>query len=109
MRADAAAIAALLDEHTGDVALRIAASWELSPRFLEALEEQLRGKPARPHSALGRSLKFGLVAGALGVLVVNDAIDADTGLASLVAAGGIGPKFEKFWARSMARQEDDAA
>ncbi|HEX5049526.1 MAG TPA: HDOD domain-containing protein [Gammaproteobacteria bacterium] len=106
---DAAAIAALLDEHTAEVALRIAASWELSPEFLEALEGQLRGKPALPASALGRSLKFGLVAGALAVLASNDAIGSDTGLASLVAAGGIGSKYERLWARFTAREEDDAA
>jgi HD-like signal output (HDOD) protein len=106
---DAAAIAALLDNHTADVALRIAASWELSPEFLEALEEQQRGKPVLPASALGRSLKFGLVAGALAVLASNDAIGSDTGLASLVAAGGIGPKYERLWARFTVREEDDAA
>jgi hypothetical protein len=103
------AMAALLDEHTPGVALRIAESWELSPAFLDALGEQLRGKPARPASSLGRSLKFGLVAGALAVLEANGVIDADTGLASLVAAGGIGPKFERLWARSTARREDHAA
>lgn len=109
LRPDATAIAALLDEHTADVALRIAASWELSPRLLEALEDQRRGKPALPASALGRSVKFGLVAGALSVLEANGSIDADTGLASLVAAGGLGPKFERMWERFVKRAEDDAA
>jgi HD-like signal output (HDOD) protein len=109
LRGDAGTMAALLDEHTAGVALRIAESWELSPAFLEALDEQLRGKPARPGSSLGRSLKFGLVAGALAVLEANGTIDADTGLASLVAAGGIGPKFERLWGRFTARREDDAA
>ncbi|HET8699589.1 MAG TPA: HDOD domain-containing protein [Gammaproteobacteria bacterium] len=108
-RFDAATVAVLLDDHTPEVALRIARSWELSPLFLEALEEQLRGKPARPASSLGRALKFGLVAGALAVLEANGAIDADTGLASLVAAGGIGPKFERWWTRCIARREDAAA
>jgi HD-like signal output (HDOD) protein len=107
--APAPAVAALLDEHTPEVALRIAASWELSPEFLEALAEQLRGKPALPASALGRSLKFGLVAGAIAVLACSKVLDADVGLASLVAAGGIGPKYERLWARFTAREEDDAA
>ena len=107
--ADAGSVAALLDEHTAHVALRIAESWELSSQFLDALEEQLRGKPALPESALGRALKFGLAAGALAVLESTGAIDTDTGLASLVAAGGIGPKFERLWTRFTARHEDHAA
>lgn len=99
LRPDATALAALLDSHTADVARRIAGSWELSERILEALEEQLPGKPLRPASPLGRSLRFGLLAGALSVLDTNDVIDDDTGLASLAAAGGIGPRFERMWAR----------
>jgi len=109
LRADATAIAALLDDLTADVALRIAASWELSARVLEALEDQRRGKSALPASALGRSLKFGLVVGALSVLQSNGAIDAETGTASLVAAGGIGPKFERMWERLTKTAEDATA
>jgi HD-like signal output (HDOD) protein len=96
---DATAVAALLDEHTMRVARRVAESWELSDRILEALDEQLPGKPVVPSSALGRSLRFGLTAGALSVLRSNDVIDEETGRASLVAAGGIGSKFERMWER----------
>jgi HD-like signal output (HDOD) protein len=96
---NATAIASLLDEHTADVARRIAASWELSDRVLEALDDQAPGKPARPASALGRSLRFGLVAGALSVLRANGAIDDETARASLAAAGGVGPKIDRMWER----------
>ena len=96
---DATAVAALLDEHTARVARRVAESWELSDRILEALDEQMPGKPAEASSALGRSLRFGLTAGALSVLRSNGVIDDETGRASLVAAGGIGSKFERMWER----------
>lgn len=96
---DATAVAALLEEHVARVARRIAASWELSERILEALDEQGPGKPVQAQSALGRSLRFGLAAGALSVLRSNGVIDDETGRASLVAAGGIGPKFERMWER----------
>jgi hypothetical protein len=99
LRPDPTAIAALLDEHTPDVARRIAATWELSPRLLEALDDQLRGRPSRPASGLGRSLRFGLVAGALSVVAANDLIDEETARVSLVAAGGTGQKFERMWER----------
>jgi HD-like signal output (HDOD) protein len=99
LRPDATALAALLDAHSADVALRIAASWELSERILEALADVLPGKPVTPASALGRSLRFGLVAGALMVLATNGTIDDETGVASLAAAGGTGPKFKALWTR----------
>jgi hypothetical protein len=94
---DPTAMASLLDEHTAAVAHRVAASWELPPRVLAALEEQQPGKPDEPESALGRSLRFGLLAGALSVLRAHDCIDDDVGLASLGAAGGVGERFERLW------------
>jgi HD-like signal output (HDOD) protein len=106
---DATALAALLDAHTPAVARRIAATWELSERILEALDDQLPGKPVRPESALGRSLRFGIVAGALLVLRGNDVIDEETGLASLAAAGGSGPKFKPLWARFVRGRSSERA
>jgi hypothetical protein len=106
---DATALAALLDAHTPAVARRIAATWELSERILEALDDQLPGKPVRPESALGRSLRFGIVAGALLVLRGNDVIDEEAGLASLAAAGGSGPKFKALWARFVRGRSSERA
>jgi hypothetical protein len=94
----------LLDEHASAVAHKIATTWELSDRLLDALDEQLRGS-ARPVSDLGRSLRFGVVAGALSVLASEGAIDEETARASLVAAGGTGKKFERMWDRFTARAE----
>ena len=99
---DPTALASLLDEHAPAVACKIAATWELSERLLEALEEQARGS-ARPVSELGRSLRFGAVAGALSVLAAEGAIEDGTARASLVAAGGTGKKFERMWERFSAQ------
>jgi hypothetical protein len=99
LRPDATAIAALLDDHTPEVARRIAATWELSGRLLAALDDQLRGRPSRPATGLGRSLRFGVVAGALSVLAANEIIDEETARVSLVAHGGSGQKFERMWER----------
>jgi HD-like signal output (HDOD) protein len=103
MRPDATAIAALLDDHTPDVARRIAATWELSDKLLAALDDQLRGRPSRPATALGRSLRFGVIAGALAVLSANELIDEETARVSLVAHGGSGQKFERMWERLAAK------
>jgi hypothetical protein len=96
---DPAALASLLDEHTANVAHRIATSWELSDRVLVAIDEQRVHKGERPESALGRSVRFGLLAGALSVLRTHERIDDDEGLASLAAAGGAGQRFERLWGR----------
>jgi HD-like signal output (HDOD) protein len=102
VNAHPAALVSLLDEHTPAVAREIAATWELSDRLLGALDEQRRGS-ALPQSPLGRSLRFGVVAGALSVLAVGGVLDDDTARASLVAAGGSGKKFERMWERFSAQ------
>jgi hypothetical protein len=99
----------LLDEQAPKVARQIAASWELSDRVLEALEEQQPMRVERPASALGRSLRFGLWIGALSVLRSHDRIDDDAGLATLAAAGGAGERFERLWGRLTWPPETHAA
>jgi HD-like signal output (HDOD) protein len=94
-----AAVASLLEEQTPRVARQIAASWELSGRMLEALDEQRAERVAPPATSLGRSLQFGLLIGALSVLRSYDRIDDDAGLATLAAAGGSGERFERLWGR----------
>jgi HD-like signal output (HDOD) protein len=94
-----AAVASLLDEQTPRVARQISASWELSERMLEALDEQRADRAAPPSTSLGRSLEFGWLIGALSVLRSYDKIDDDAGLATLAAAGGAGERFERLWGR----------
>jgi hypothetical protein len=71
----------------------------LSARVIEALEQQQPENVERPASSLGRSLRFGVVVGALSVLRSHDRIDDDAGLATLAAAGGVGERFERLWGR----------
>jgi hypothetical protein len=99
MSPEPTAVASLLEEQTSKVAGQIAASWELSDRVLEALEEQRFERIEPPATSLGRSLQFGLLIGALSVLRSNDRIDDEAGLATLAAAGGASDRFERLWGR----------
>jgi HD-like signal output (HDOD) protein len=99
MQPEPAAVASLLEEHTPKVARQVAASWELSERVLEALDEQRAERVERPSSSLGRSLRFGSLIGALSVLRSHDRIDDEAGLATLSASGGTGERFERLWGR----------
>ena len=99
MKAEPTAVASLLEEQTPRVARRIAASWELSERVLDALDEQQPQKVERPTSSLGRSLQFGVWIGALSMLRSYDRIDEEAGAATLAAAGGSGERFERLWGR----------
>jgi HD-like signal output (HDOD) protein len=102
---DATVLGVLLNDHAPAVARKIAETWELSDRLLAALDEQLRGQSMRAASDLGRSLRFGMVAGALSVLRANGVVDDETARASLTAAGGTGKKFERMWERLTAEAE----
>lgn len=93
------AVASLLETETPKVARQIAASWELTERVLEALDEQQFERVERPPSSLGRSLRFGLLIGALSVLRSHDRVDDEAGLATLRSAGGAGERFERLWGR----------
>jgi len=104
---DATTLASLLDAQTAEVARQIAASWDLSDRFVQALAEQKGDDNTQPDSSLGRSLRFGLTVGALAVLRANGRIDDDVGLATLVAAGGTGERFERLWGRLTAAPDTE--
>jgi HD-like signal output (HDOD) protein len=74
----AALIAALMEAHASVLAQRIGEDWQLSDAALAALAEQR--DPATP---LGRSLRFGRLAGAIAVLYSNGRIDKATARLSL--------------------------
>ena len=78
-------IAAVIDVHASTLAQRIGTDWQLSPAALAALEEQRAG--STPSSALGRSVRFGRLAGALAVLHGNACIDRETVRLSLPRSG----------------------
>jgi hypothetical protein len=101
-------VASLLEEQTPKVARQIAASWELSERVLDALDEQQSQRVERPPSALGRSLRFGTWIGALSVLRSHGRVDDDAGAATLATAGGVGERFERLWGRLTWPEEERA-
>jgi HD-like signal output (HDOD) protein len=111
LKPEPAAVASLLEEQAPKVARQIAESWELSEGVLEALAEQQHTRVERPPSSLGRSLRFGVWIGALGMLRSHDRIDDETSVATLTAAGGVGERFERLWGRltSPAQMERELA
>ena len=78
----ASVIAWLLDNHCAPTARRIGASWELSEKTLASLDDQTWTATEHP-TALGRSLYYGRLVGALAVLRTNRVINEDTALASI--------------------------
>jgi HD-like signal output (HDOD) protein len=94
---DAGVIASLLNSHSAQVAGRIATSWDLSGRILSALEDQYA--PMHEPTALGRSLRFGRLMGALAVLEANEALTDDVAKSTMLATGASGPQVERIWSR----------
>ena len=97
-------MASLLDSQTAAVAWRIGADWELSETMLAALEEQMN--TAEPNTPLGRSLRFGRVAGALAVLHTNSVIDDEQVRMSLPEAGLSPAHLRSMWTRLLRKHED---
>lgn len=86
---------AVLESWTSPTARHIAKSWELSDRMALALHEQLLDKTARHLSPLGRSLRFGRVAGAAALLVRHNRLDPDAGRALLGDVAD--PQLDSIW------------
>ena len=105
LKPHAAAMAAMLDMQTAEVAKRIAASWGLSDRILAALDDQTTAVAADRHTALGRSLEFGRVSSALAVLYMNKALDDVTAQVSLPVANMPAMELQRLWKRLTADQD----
>jgi HD-like signal output (HDOD) protein len=103
-RPQAAVIAALVDAHTAEVAQRVARSWELSERIIEALEDQKPGTRQKATS-LGRSLQYGRLLGALAVLRAHERTTDQVAKATMLASGATASQFERLWARLTAKTE----
>jgi HD-like signal output (HDOD) protein len=102
---DAAVIASILDKQSASVARRIGASWELSEPTLCALDGQTAAASKLP-AALGRSLHFGRLAGAIAVLRINAVIDEETARASIPTSTMPPAQIERMWSRLTARAKD---
>jgi len=97
-------IAALLASQAPVFAWRLGVEWELSELMLAALEEQT--VTAEPTTPLGRSLRFGRIAGALAVLHTNSIIDDATVRLSLPEAGLSPAHMKCMWSRLLNELED---
>jgi HD-like signal output (HDOD) protein len=99
LRPDPGSIARLLETWVAPTAGRIAVSWELSQRVQYALESQTLAAELQMENSLGRSLKFGRVAGALIVLCrVGRVTEADA-RAIVVSGEGRRSQVERLWDR----------
>lgn len=101
---DPLVVASLLETQAPTFAWQIGAGWELSELMLAALEEQM--VTSEPTTPLGRSLRFGRLAGALAVLHTNSAIDDASVRLSLPEAGLSPAHLKIMWARLLSNQED---
>ena len=106
LRPDAGMVASMLDTHSANVARRIGASWELSEPTLAGLEGQCVST-TKYSSALGRSLYFGRVVGALAVLHLNHVVDDATAKASIPASAMPEPQIERMWTRLTPKPDKD--
>jgi hypothetical protein len=104
LRPDASVVSSLLDTHSANVARIIGASWELSDATLAGLHGQTVATTAYP-TALGRSLYFGRVVGALAVLRSNHVIDDKTGKASIPVTDIPETQIDRMWTRLTSKSE----
>lgn len=96
---DPGSIARLLETWVAPTAGRIAVSWELSPRVQYALESQTLAAELQMENSLGRSLKFGRVAGALIVMCRLGRIPEPDARAVIAAGEGSRAQLERLWDR----------
>ena len=94
-----ASIARLLESWVAPTAGRIASSWELPERVQYALESQTLAAELQLENALGRSLKFGRVAGSVIVLCRLGRLSEAEAKAILVAGDSRRREVERLWDR----------
>ena len=96
---DASVAATLLDAWAGPTARRIAASWGLSDRIGDALDDQLFDGAPDALSSLGRSLRYGRLTGALALLCRLGQLEEDDALAALASIEAPTSATTGIWAR----------
>jgi hypothetical protein len=104
LRPDAGIVASLIDDHSANVARRIGTTWELSESTLAGLDGQTVTTTAYP-TALGRSLYFGRVVGALAVLRINRALDDETAKASIPVIAMPQEQVDRMWTRLTSKSD----
>ena len=96
---DASVAAALLDAWASPTARQIAASWGLSDRIGQALDDQLLAGAPGALSSLGRSLRYGRSVGALALLCSLGTIDEAEALTTMAGIDDHGPTTAGIWKR----------
>jgi hypothetical protein len=104
LRPDAGVVSSLLDTHSAGVARRIGASWELSEPTLSGLDGQSCATTTYP-TALGRSVYFGRIVGALAVLRLKRIIDDNTAKLSIPATTIPEAQIDRMWGRLTPKEE----
>lgn len=99
LKPDPGSVARLLETWVAPTAGRIAASWELSERVQYALESQTLAAELQMENSLGRSLKFGRVAGSVIVLCRVGRLSEAEAKAILVSGADRRSRIEKLWER----------
>ncbi len=102
LRPDAGMVSSLLDSHSATVARRIAASWDLSEATMSGLDGQSTATSKYP-TALGRSIYYGRLVGALAVLRINHVIDDESAKASIPVSTMPELQLERMWTRLTAK------
>jgi hypothetical protein len=105
LRPDAGVVASLLDTHSATVARQIGTSWELSGPTLAGLDGQWVGT-TEYSTALGRSLYYGRLVGALAVLRINHIIDDESARASIPVTTMPEAQRDRMWTRLAPAQPD---
>jgi len=95
-------IARMLETWVAPTAGRIAVSWELPERVQYALESQTLAAELQMENSLGRSLKFGRVAGSVIVLCRLGRLTEAEARAIVLAGEGRRRETERVWDRYMA-------
>ena len=96
---DPGSMARLLETWVASTAGRIAASWELSQRVQYALESQTLAADLQMENALGRSLKFGRVAGSVIVLCRLGRLTEPEARAIVLSGENRRAQVERVWVR----------
>jgi HD-like signal output (HDOD) protein len=99
---DPGSMARMLETWVAPTAGRIAASWELPERVQYALESQTLAAELQMENSLGRSLKFGRVAGSVIVLCRLGRLTEAEARAIVLAGEGRRRETERVWDRYMA-------
>jgi HD-like signal output (HDOD) protein len=96
---DPAVFAMLLEARTASTAIRIAEAWEIDGRLIATLAETVDTSAQETASPLARSLRFGMIAGALIHLCRLGRLEESAARATLLAAHSPDPRVEKTWER----------